>query len=413
MPQRREERLRRRVQGPVVDAQAAEGDAALKALYDRAGEGRLSAVVPKPIAPDVAQRRSPKHIHHQVVAVGADQLFRRPFPAVKRRMFRQKLLQRKEIVLHLDAFAAVQFLRLDALTPVKGAPRPAVQHEVALQQGRIAQVPPLRQMGKGGALVLRHKEETQVILPVLQQLHHLLDAALGILQGHPFRCARGEVFPGEHGEAAAGVGGNAQGLPAVHCRGLFDQRGVFHRVLRVKTEELERVAGGEYSVVANLPYYITTPVIMKFIEEARHCKRLVIMVQEEVAERLCAEENTPEYGAITASVALCGDARTIKKVPRTMFYPVPNVDSAVVRIDIGPLKFGVTDAEFYRKTVRAAFANRRKTLVNNLILSFGLTRGKAEDALREAGIDLLARGETLSAEKFAQLSSVLRSIIIN
>ena len=188
---------------------------------------------------------------------------------------------------------------------------------------------------------------------------------------------------------------------------------IFKDVLRVKTEELERVAGGEYSVVANLPYYITTPVIMKFIEEARHCKRLVIMVQEEVAERLCAEENTPEYGAITASVALCGDARTIKKVPRTMFYPVPNVDSAVVRIDIGPLKFGVTDAEFYRKTVRAAFANRRKTLVNNLILSFGLTRGKAEDALREAGIDLLARGETLSAEKFAQLSSVLRSIIIN
>ena len=183
---------------------------------------------------------------------------------------------------------------------------------------------------------------------------------------------------------------------------------VFKDILRVKTADIEREAGGEYSVVANLPYYITTPVIMKFIEEASLCRKLVIMVQEEVAERLCARENTPEYGAITASIAVCGDARVIKRVPRTMFYPVPNVDSAVVRIDICPLKFGVTDAEFYRKTVRAAFSNRRKTLANNLMLSFGLARDGAEEVLEDADIDLLARGETLSAEKFARLSFALK-----
>lgn len=186
---------------------------------------------------------------------------------------------------------------------------------------------------------------------------------------------------------------------------------VFKDVLSVKTEEIEREAGGEYCVVANLPYYITTPVIMKFIEEAKFCRKLVIMVQEEVAERLCAKENTPEYGAITASVSVCGDAKIVKKVPRTVFYPVPNVDSAVVKIDIGPLKYGVTDAEFYRKTVRAAFSNRRKTLVNNIMLSFGLPRVKAEDILKSAGIDLLARGETLSAEKFASLSFALKTAI--
>lgn len=194
-------------------------------------------------------------------------------------------------------------------------------------------------------------------------------------------------------------------------RGCDNAEVVFRDFLKEKTSDFEDFIGEDYIVIANLPYYITTPVIMKFVEEAKHCKRLVIMVQEEVALRLAAKENTPDYGGITASIAVTGDAKIVKKVPRNMFYPVPNVDSAVVRIDMCEPKYGVTDLAFYRKTVKAAFANRRKTLANNLKLSFSLSREQAEKVLINSGIDLLARGETLSAERFAVLSENLKNYI--
>ena len=194
-------------------------------------------------------------------------------------------------------------------------------------------------------------------------------------------------------------------------RGCDNAEVVFCDFLKEKTSDFEDFIGEDYIVIANLPYYITTPVIMKFVEEAKHCKRLVIMVQEEVALRLAAKENTPDYGGITASIAVTGDAKIVKKVPRNMFYPVPNVDSAVVRIDMCEPKYGVTDLAFYRKTVKAAFANRRKTLANNLKLSFSLSREQAEKVLINSGIDLLARGETLSVERFAVLSENLKNYI--
>ena len=131
------------------------------------------------------------------------------------------------------------------------------------------------------------------------------------------------------------------------------------------------------------------------------------MVQEEVAERLCASENTPEYGSITAAVALRASAKIVKKVPRTAFMPRPNVDSAVVNIKIEDGRLPVKDTETYKKVVRAAFLSRRKTLVNNLINVFGLTRAQAEELLIGVGIDLKARGETLSPKQFALLSDAL------
>jgi len=182
---------------------------------------------------------------------------------------------------------------------------------------------------------------------------------------------------------------------------------VFKDFMKVKTADFEDEIGSDYIVIANLPYYITTPVIMKFIEEATRCKRLVIMVQEEVALRLCAAEDTPDYGAITASVRIVGDAKIVKRVPRSMFYPVPNVDSAVVRIDMCPPKYGVSDLPLYRKTVRVAFASRRKTLANNLMQGFGLSRADAEEVIVRSGIDVKARGETLSDRAFAVLSENL------
>lgn len=164
---------------------------------------------------------------------------------------------------------------------------------------------------------------------------------------------------------------------------------------------------GAYTVVANLPYYITTPLVTKLLEESEKVQGLSIMVQEEVAERFCAKENTPEYGAITAGIALKGNARIVKRVPRTLFYPRPNVDSAVVKIDFERGRVAVKDEKAYRQTVKCAFLNRRKTLENNLVNFFKLTREEAKRILAQADVEEKARGETLSPWQLAKLSDVL------
>ncbi len=164
---------------------------------------------------------------------------------------------------------------------------------------------------------------------------------------------------------------------------------------------------GEYTVVANLPYYITTPLVMKFLEESDRVQGVSIMVQEEVAERFCAKENTAEYGAVTAAIALKGEARIVKRVSRNMFYPRPNVDSAVVKIDFHRGRITVKSERAYRQTVKCAFLNRRKTLENNLVNLFGVSRETARTALERAGVEEKARGETLSPERLAVLADVL------
>ena len=187
--------------------------------------------------------------------------------------------------------------------------------------------------------------------------------------------------------------------------GLENTEIIFKDFLKVNLSEFEGEIG-EYKVVANLPYYITTPLIMKIVEEGKRCKSLSVMVQEEVALRLCAQAGTADYGAITAMIAPRADCKIIKKVPRTMFYPRPNVDSAVVKIDFVQ-KIEIDSG--YKKVVQAAFSSRRKTLENNLVNSFKLTRGQAQEALISCGIDLKARGETLSYGQFASLSKYLQA----
>ena len=164
---------------------------------------------------------------------------------------------------------------------------------------------------------------------------------------------------------------------------------------------------GEYIVVANLPYYITTPLVTRFLEESEKVQGLSIMVQEEVAERFCAKEDTPQYGSITAAIALKGEAKIVKRVSRTMFMPRPNVDSAVVRINFQRGRIAVKSEKAYRQTVKCAFLNRRKTLENNLVNFFKLTREQAKAVLSQAEIDEKARGETLSPARLAKLSDVL------
>ena len=188
--------------------------------------------------------------------------------------------------------------------------------------------------------------------------------------------------------------------------GLDNVEVIFRDFNKLNLPEFEKEIE-EYTVVANLPYYITTPLVTKLLEESEKVQGLSIMVQEEVAERFCAKENTPEYGAITAAIALKGSAKIVKRVSRNMFYPRPNVDSAVVKIDFERGRIDVKSEKAYRQTVKCAFLNRRKTLENNLVNFFSLSREQAKHILAVAGVDEKARGETLSPKRLALLCNAL------
>ena len=188
--------------------------------------------------------------------------------------------------------------------------------------------------------------------------------------------------------------------------GLENVEVIFRDFNKLDLKEFEKEIE-EYTVVANLPYYITTPLVTKLLEESDKVQGLSIMVQEEVADRFCAKENTPEYGSITAAIALKGSAKVVKRVSRNLFYPRPNVDSAVVKIEFERGRVAVKDEKAYRQTVKCAFLNRRKTLENNLVNFFKLSREEAKAALEKAGVDEKARGETLSPQRLAILADVL------
>lgn len=178
---------------------------------------------------------------------------------------------------------------------------------------------------------------------------------------------------------------------------------IFKDFIRVRIDEMEKTMP-PYRVVANLPYYITTPLIMTFVENSKKCESITVMVQEEVALRLAAKPKTADYGAITAAVALRGECRIIEKVGREKFTPSPNVDSAVIRIDLCDCRLDVKDIAMYKKVVKAAFSSRRKTLENNLINGFSLERNAAREIISACNFPDGVRGEELSPEQFALLS---------
>lgn len=182
---------------------------------------------------------------------------------------------------------------------------------------------------------------------------------------------------------------------------------VFRDVLKCSDEELLGIIGGRFKVVANIPYYITTPLVMRFAESSLPVDSVTVTVQKEVAERLVAEAGTPEYGAISATIALRGNARITREISRKMFRPVPNVDSAVVRIDLVPDKFGA-DVGAVSELVRKCFRMRRKTLLNNLIAA-GYGKEKARLAIERAGFPADVRGERLSAKDYVELFGELNS----
>ncbi|MBO5776959.1 MAG: ribosomal RNA small subunit methyltransferase A [Clostridia bacterium] len=198
---------------------------------------------------------------------------------------------------------------------------------------------------------------------------------------------------------------NLEPVHQLSLQGVDNVEVIFRDVLKMKDNEFQEIIGtGEFKVVANLPYYITTPLIMRFLESDLPVTSLTIMVQEEVGLRLVAKPNTADYSAITLAVLLRGSATITRKVNRNMFYPAPNVDSAVVRIDIDRNKLLGENKPLIHKLVRSAFAMRRKTLVNNLNASFVISKQEATERLNRAGLDEKVRGEALSLDDYVRLS---------
>ena len=183
---------------------------------------------------------------------------------------------------------------------------------------------------------------------------------------------------------------------------------VFKDIMKESITALEEKIGGEYIVIANLPYYITTPIIMLFIEQAKYCKSIVVMVQKEVAERLSAKPSSSDYGSITVSVNAVSDTEIIKYVGREKFLPPPNVDSAVIKMDINRNKFIINDELAFKKLVKNAFLMKRKTFTNNVIKSYNVSRESVESALISLNLNANCRAEDISVENFIKLSELLK-----
>ena len=184
-------------------------------------------------------------------------------------------------------------------------------------------------------------------------------------------------------------------------------------ILKVNVQELvkEKLNGGPVKLVANLPYYITTPIVMKFLEEDIPVTDIVVMVQKEVADRMNAKPNTKDYGALSVAVQYYCDTEIVAKAPRHMFMPQPNVDSTVIGLHIREeKKYNVDNEDVFFKTVKASFGQRRKTLLNSLGGLGFLNKEQIKEALQEANIDEKRRGETLSIEEFASLSNAVNRI---
>ena len=163
--------------------------------------------------------------------------------------------------------------------------------------------------------------------------------------------------------------------------------------------------GGPVKLVANLPYYITTPIIMRFLEEDINVTDIVVMVQKEVAGK-------KDFGALSVAVQFYCDTEIVAKVPRHLFVPQPNVDSIVIALRVRPeRKYKVEDEDLFFKIVKASFGQRRKTLLNSLTSMGILDKTDISAVLSVAGIDEKRRGETLSLEEFARLSDCMHSRI--
>lgn len=185
-------------------------------------------------------------------------------------------------------------------------------------------------------------------------------------------------------------------------------------VLRVDLRKLieDEFSGLNVKVVANLPYYITTPIIMKLLETKLDIKSISVMIQKEVAMRMIASPGGKDYGALSVAVQYYSNPTIITTVPSTVFIPRPNVDSAVIKLDVyDKPKVEVKDEKLMFKVVKSAFGQRRKTIVNALSGGYlDMNKDDIRVVLEKADIDPKKRGEVLSIEDFARISDTITNL---
>lgn len=180
-------------------------------------------------------------------------------------------------------------------------------------------------------------------------------------------------------------------------------------ILDVNIEELieEKLGGGPVKVVANLPYYVTTPIIGALLERHLKIESITVMVQKEVAERMSAAPGSKTYGSLSVFVGFYTEPEMVLKVPNTVFMPRPKIDSAVIRLNLKK-QLPDIDTEKFFKVVKAGFSKRRKTILNALsTYGFSIDKDSIREALEKSGIKPEERAENISVEEFIKLSTIL------
>lgn len=184
-------------------------------------------------------------------------------------------------------------------------------------------------------------------------------------------------------------------------------------ILKIDIRKLieEHFDGMDVVVCANLPYYITSPVIMRLLEEELPISKIIVMVQKEAGERLTAKVGSRDAGAVTVAVQYYASAETVFDVPRTSFVPSPNVDSCVICLDLTKRgNYDVADVPLFFKTVKAAFGQRRKTVLNSLSNGLGIEKSRIALALSNAELSQSARAEALTMEELIRLSNEIEKM---
>ncbi len=181
-------------------------------------------------------------------------------------------------------------------------------------------------------------------------------------------------------------------------------------ILKVDLHKILEEEFGDMPVIvcANLPYYITSPVIMRLLESRLNIESVTVMVQKEAAVRLCAEVGSRDSGAVTVAVNFYSEAQKLFDVSRGSFMPAPNVDSAVIRLDIRKeVPVEVTDEKFFFSMVRSAFSQRRKTASNGISSGLGMPKQTVIEAIENAGLPATVRAESLTMEELGILCEEL------
>jgi len=185
-------------------------------------------------------------------------------------------------------------------------------------------------------------------------------------------------------------------------------------ILKINIHDLidEKLNGGPIKVAANLPYYVTTPIIARLIEEDLNIESITVMVQKEVAQRIVAPPGNKQYGSLTVFVNFYSDPEILLSVPKTVFMPQPKVDSAVIRLNMKEPPVDI-DKKLFFKIVKAAFGQRRKTILNSLSnRELGLDKEQVKELLERSNISPKARAENLKIEDFIKICQTIPSLDI-